>query len=250
MLRALPALLLVAGLWAGLCAEEAEVVELRETIAQWAEAEELITAEQAAWAEKKASMTQLLELYSQELELLSEELETAGKSSVKLDEKQQRLQGETAALRGARAEAAAALAQAREQLLPLVDNFPPPLRSELDGPIGELGEWKPGNEIRPGLQALLNILNQANSFARRVTRSREVRDGREVEVIYMGFSHAYYLSRDGGAGVGSLSASGWSWQEKKELHGKISDIVAQLEERGAPALVTLPVPARKEGGSK
>ena len=243
-------LILGVGLGGMLSAEEAEVAELRETIAQWAEAEELISEEKAAWQAKKASMTQLLELYREELALLDEELSTAGQSSVELDEKQQRLQQETAAMRHARAETTAALAQAKALLLPLVEKFPKPLQDELHEPIDQLAAWKSGDELRPGLQALLSILDQANRVARRVTQAREVRDGREVEVIYAGLSHAYYLSRDGGAGVGELTASGWRWQERKDMHGKIKSVIAQLEERSPPGLVTLPVPGGTRGGSK
>lgn len=244
------ALVLGFGVPGRVVAQEADVAQLRETIAQWADAEELITREKVDWQEKKASMTQLLALYREELELLDEELSQAGQSSVEQDEKQERLKDESAAMREARAKTKAALVAAREQLLPLVERFPKPLQDELTEALEQLKGWKSGDEVRPGLQALLLILDQANRFARNLTRSREVWDGREVEVLYLGFSHGYYMSRDGGAGVGKLTAAGWQWEERKGLHGEVAQVMAQLEERSAPGLVTLPVPGGSRGGGK
>lgn len=228
-------------------AEDPErVAELREVIGQWVETERTITEERTAWQAEKESMAQLLELYREELALLDEELAEAGQSATGFDEKRQRLEGETAALRQARGAAAAALRAARTELLPLAERFPPPLRADVEEPVATLEAWKPEEELRPAIEALLRILDQANRFARSVTHVREVHDGREVEVIYSGLSHAYYLSAGGGAGLVVLTPTGWRWEERPELHKKIESVLAQLNEKSPPGLVRLPVPAPRD----
>lgn len=226
--------------------DAAKVAELREVIAEWVETERLVTEEKTGWEEKKASMAQLLDLYREELTLLDQELAEAGKSASAFDADQQKMERETSALRAARETMVSALREARSGLLSLTTRFPPPLSAEVAEEVATLEGWDPSEELRPALQALLTILDRANSFARTVTRSREVHDDREVEVIYCGLSHGYYVSAGSEAGLVVLGPTGWQWAARPELHGEIAEVLRQLDEQSPPDLVPLPVPAPRQ----
>ena len=224
--------------------DPATVAALRETIAQWIETERLISEESAGWDTRQTSMANLLELYRQELTLLNEELEKAGQSASSFDEKKTRLERETASLRAARAEMANAVGKGRIQLLELVKLFPRPLLKEVEPDLSQLREWKSDGDVRIALQSFLRILDQANRFATHISRSREVRDGRELEIVYLGVAFAYYLGADGSAGIARPENGSWIWQNRPELRPRIANILAQLDGDAQPALVRLPVPCR------
>ena len=74
-----------------------------------------------------------------------------------------------------------------------------------------------------------------------MTRSREERDGREVEVIYLGLARAYYADRSGNAGIGVPGAGGWDWESRPDLHGQVTNALAQLDKKRPPEVVSLPL---------
>ena len=80
-------------------------------------------------------------------------------------------------------------------------------------------------------------------------RNREVRDGQEVEVLYLGLARAYYLDRKGNAGVGVPAAAGWQWTEDKSIAGEVEKALAELDMKRPPELVELPVRILGEEGT-
>ena len=92
------------------------------------------------------------------------------------------------------------------------------------------------------------MLSRADAFHRRLTRTREVREGREVEVLYLGLARAYFVG-DGRAGIGVPRAGGWEWTEKPELAGELEKALAMMDQKRAPGVVSLPVAVEK-GGAK
>lgn len=226
-------------------ADPATVAVLRETIAQWIETERLISEETQGWVGRKAAMNELLEVYHQELVLLDEELAKAGQSAASFDTERTALQSRIAAQKAARTDTARAIATAREQLLELGRLFPPPLLETVSPDLEILKGWKGSEEdVRAALQALLRILEQAQRFASHISHAREIRDGRELEVVYLGVACAYYTGGAGIAGMGRPGKGGWQWEDRPDLALRIRLIVEQLAGDAPPRLLTLPVPAR------
>jgi hypothetical protein len=75
-----------------------------------------------------------------------------------------------------------------------------------------------------------------------------VRDGQEVDVIYLGLARAFYLGRNGAAGVGEPGAEGWTWRANEAIAGEVGKALAQLDKKRPPELVELPVKIVEEGG--
>jgi hypothetical protein len=227
--------------------DRASVAVLRETIAQWVETERLLSEETQAWEARKASMAELLEVYRQELALLDEELSKAGQSAATFDADKTKLESQISAQRAARTGTARAIGKARGQLLELSKLFPPPLLETVTPDLDVLRGWKESDEdVRAGLQALLRTLEQAHRFATHISRSREIRDGQELEVIYLGVACAYYFGGDGTAGIGRPENGAWKWESRPMLRDRIAQIADQIEGDAHPRLLKLPVPARPE----
>ena len=229
---------------------DAVVVELRETIAKIVDVESRASGERLEWQGRKAEMAALLELHRKELALLDEELAKAGTSVPDEDARRSGAAEEIGRLKAARRAAAEAVAANRGRALALAGRFPQPLAVESAPEITTLEAWEAGDEPREALQALLGLVARAEQFNRRITRSRETRGGREVEVLYLGLAVAYYADRSGSAGVGFPGSEGWQWQSRPELSAEVLKAFDELDRRRPPELVRLPVRIEVKGGAK
>jgi len=240
----------LSALWAQEPEFDAAVVELRATIGKIVDTQALASRELGDWESRKEEMAALLELQQRELSLLSEELEFAGNSAAGFDERKRAAEEDLEALKKARRVVKEVVAGARPRMAALVKRLPEPLLEETKNERLVLEEWTVDREARDGLQAILGILSKAETFNRRFTRSEAVRDGREVEVIYLGLGCAYYADRSGNAGVGIPGADGWEWTSRPELSEELRKVFDQLDRKRPPELVELPVQIQQEGGAK
>lgn len=222
-------------------AAEPEVVVLRETISQVVDVKTQSSQEKNTWELQKASMAELLELHKKELALLDEELATAGQSTDGYEEKQEEAKAGIAKLKESKSLTGETISANKAVALALAKRFPIPLKTAAEADIIELEEWQKGDEPRQGLQAILRIITQAEQFNRRLTRVKEEREGRQVEVIYLGLASAYYADRDGSAGIGTPGADGWTWTKQNDVHDEVMLVLAQLDKKRPPELVSLPV---------
>lgn len=224
----------------------AEVAELRQTIAEIVDVKATASAERIGWQERKASMTELLELHRKELELLDGELSAAGSSAGGFDEKKRQAEAEIARLKEVRRLARETVIRCLPRALDLVARLPRPLAEEAADEVGRLEAWESKGEPREALQALLSLVSKAEQFNRRFTRAAEIHDGYEVEVLYLGLARAYYTDRSGNAGVGVPGASGWTWSSRPGLEGEIVKAFDELDRKRPPELVRLPVEIMEE----
>ncbi|MBB5352821.1 hypothetical protein HNR46_003069 [Haloferula luteola] len=220
---------------------DAQVVELRETIAKVVDVKTQASAERSGWETQKAEMSELLGLHRRELELLNEELEKSGTSAGGDDELKTEAEEGISRLKAARREAGEAVARNRERALALAARFPKPLAEDAMLELAALKEWQPGDEPRDGIQAILGLVTKAEQFNRRITRGQEVRDGREVEVLYLGLARAYYADRSGHAGIGIPANGGWKWESRPEIAKEVLKAFDELDRKRPPELVELPV---------
>jgi len=215
--------------------------ELRATISGIVETQTLASGELRDWESRKVVMVDLLEVHRREIELLTEELETSGRSAPGHDEAVTEAADEITALRETRSKLTAAVERSRPRVIALARRFPRPLAAEVQSELASLSAWETGSEPREALQPLLGVLSKASQFNRRISRSLEVVDDREVEVLYLGLARAFYADRSGVAGVGVPAAGGWEWRADASLNRQILRAFEILDQKRPPARVELPL---------
>ena len=135
-------------------------------------------------------------------------------------------------------------------MLEIMKRLPAPLLNDTENERLTLEAWTSDSEARDGLQAMLGVVAKAETFNRRFTRAEEERDGREVEVLYLGLACAYYADRSGNAGVGVPGKEEWKWASRPELYEELTKVFDQLDRKRPPEVVELPVQILKKGGAK
>jgi len=220
---------------------DAAVAELRETISAIVDTQTLESKERTDWEAKKAEFAALLELHRRELALLDEELEKAGQSAPGHSESTEVMQAEIETLKQTRRLASEAVARNVPRALSLAARFPDPLQKECEPETAALTAWTAADEPREALQSILSLLAKAQQFDRRLTRATEIRDGREVDVLYLGLARAFYAGRRQGAGIGTPGPEGWKWQAKPELRTELIAALDMLDKKRPPAMVRLPL---------
>lgn len=225
--------------------DEVKIIELREAISKLVDVQTLESKERNDWVAKKASFGALLELHQRELKLLDEELAKAGKTAPAHETQTADLESEIQALKQARQLTAEAIARNLPRLSTLAQQFPKPLLVDVEADLASLKAHGPQDEPRDALQSMLAVLAKAEQFNRRFTRSTEVQDGSEVQVLYLGLAQAYYMDRKadgkGKAGVGRPSAEGWTWKSQAEIREALQAAFEIMDKKRQPATVTLPL---------
>jgi hypothetical protein len=220
---------------------DASVAALRETIAKIVDTQTLESTERTDWEARKAEFAALLELHRKEIALLDEELEKAGQSAPGHGESSDAMKAEIESLKETRRLAKETVARNVPRAIALTQRFPDPLRKECEVEIASLKAWKAEDEPREALQSILSVLAKAQQFDRRFTRSIEVRDGREVDVLYLGLARAFYADKKEGAGIGEPGADGWNWKAKPEIRAELIAAFGMLDKKRPPAMVRLPL---------
>lgn len=222
-------------------AEEPDVTALRETISKIVDTQTLESKERKDWESRKAEFAALLELHRKEIALLDQELEKAGQSAPGHAESSDVMKAEIESLKETRRLAMEAVARNVTRAIALTQRFPDPLRKECEVEIASLNAWNAEDEPREALQSILSVLAKAQQFDRRFTRSIEVRDGREVDVLYLGLARAFYADKKEGAGIAEPGADGWNWKAKPEIRADLLAAFGMLDKKRPPAMVRLPL---------
>lgn len=223
---------------------EPTISELRETISEIVNVQTLESEERLGWQERKESFNNLLELHRRELNLLNEELEKAGQSAPAHDEATEQMKAEIESLKAARALASEAVARNVPRILSLSAQFPQPLKNEMEPELVSLNDWKSSDEPRDAFRSILTLLAKAEQFNRRFTRTTEIRDGREVEVLYLGLAQAFYSGKKQTAGIGKPGPDGWTWKSQPEIRPELITAFETLDKKRPPSMVTLPLEVR------
>jgi hypothetical protein len=229
------------GSGAQVAVDEAKIAELQAAISKLVDVQTLESKERLDWQAKQASLQNLLELHQRELNLLNEELAKAGKTAPAHEEQTAEMEAEIEALKQARRLIAEAVVRNKPRLIQLTQIFPKPLLIETQSELAALKTWTKDEEAREGLMAMLGVIDKAEQFNRRFTRAVEVRDGSEVQVLYLGLAQAYYIDRGDKAGIGRPAAKGWKWESKPEIRGELAAAFDIMDKKRPPATVSLPL---------
>lgn len=243
MLRPLLAILLTPGLILAQ-SEDADVVKLRETISKIVDVQTTESEERSEWKSRKAEFAALLELHARELKLLDEELAKAGNSASGHEEATAEMKSDIESLKKTRSLTSEAVARNIPRITEIAKRFPSPLRKEAETEIANLESWKPSDEPRDALRSILDVLAKAEQFNRRLTRTTEILEGREVEVLYLGLGQAFYMDLKDKAGIGQPGSTQWEWKSKPEIRAELTKALEALDKKRPPTMVTLPLEIR------
>lgn len=220
---------------------DASVAALRETISKVVDTQTLESKERTDWESQKAEFAALLELHRKEIALLDEELENAGQSAPGHVEPADAMKAEIESLKETRRLAKEAVARNVPRAIALTKRFPDPLRKDCETELASLTAWAATDEPREALQSILSVLAKAQQFDRRLTRTVEIREGREVDVLYLGLARAFYADKKQSAGIGEPGTDGWTWTTKPEIRAELIAAFGMLDKKRPPAMVRLPL---------
>ena len=222
-------------------AEEPDVTALRETISKIVDTQTLESKERKDWESRKAEFAALLELHRKEIALLDEELDKAGQSAPGHGKSADTMKQEIESLKQTRRLATEAVARNVPRAIALTKRFPDPLRKDCEVEIAALTAWVAADEPREALQSILSVLTKAQQFDRRLTRATEIRDGREVDILYLGLARAFYADKKQSAGIGEPGNDGWKWTTKPEIRTELLAAFDSLDKKRPPTMVRLPL---------
>lgn len=215
----------------------------KEVIRQWVETEKILSSEKEGWKEKKAHLSELLELYAKELTLLNEEL--AAVPSIEMDDKKKEsLEKQSKEADRSRTKLKGFLLAQKTRVLALVEKFPDPLQDQINESV--LGLKSTGNEAsaRDLLMPMLSIMDAGSSFNAGVYRtSQKVSIGDEdwqAEVMYLGLGQSYFWIGEK-AGTGYPSADGWKWERNDGIIEEVKKAMAVFDGKTQPQLIKLPL---------
>lgn len=221
--------------------DAAQIEEMRSTITGIVELQSQASKENRDWEARRDAMAELMELHRREISLLDEELKQSGRSAPGHAKAVESAEQEISRLREVRSKMVEVIEQTRPRVIALANRFPRPLRQEIEPDFATLDSWDRGDEPRDALQAMLGILSKASQFNRRITRSLEVVDSREVEVFYLGLARAYYADRSSAAGIGRPASTSWEWRSEPGLNRRVLKAFEILDQKQPPSRIDLPL---------
>ncbi len=220
------------------------VNDIHQLTMQWTRLERQKDLLRTNWHRDKPVLEQQLSLLERETQELnqflkesSQEKDEVEKRRLELLEKQTNLEQEQEVLERS-------LKQANMQLKALHIQLPPPLFEGWGKDLPRLEDpLLTGSEK---LQLVINLLRQLDDFQQKVTLNEIIMtldDGKEylVKQVFLGLSHGWYITADKRyAAAGMPNPDGWKWIPA-ENGEQISRIIAILERRTDPELVTIPL---------
>ena len=220
--------------------------EARELLGRWVETQRLQAEEESQWRQQEAFLRQSLELLREESGLLEKRLATLRESAAGQIDRREALEAENEALRDAADRFRAALDGIGAETAAFARFFPAPLAERVRSQLERLESDRDNVSLPRRFQALLGILGEANRFNQSVTVARQTIDradggGVEVNVLYLGLAHAWFVNDTGDfAGRGRPAEGAWEWTPDPAMAEPVRRAIAIHENRRPAETVTLP----------
>lgn len=239
-------------------AQEAAITpteQLRTSIQEWVETMRKIQKEENDWSRDQEVLQNYKEGLEKEISDLKQQ--TADAKTRKAGADQESLDQSTQRDRYAAAkdELSAVVRKLEESLAAKLPLFPAPLLAEPRVAQGiedlqrdlKLPSEKRNEGVSKRLLNVINLLSEAEKFQQTVHLRPELRkntDGREfnMQVLYFGLACAYAVNDDGSfALVGRPAATGWKFEERKDLAPEIQKLIAATTGDLDAAFINLPL---------
>ncbi len=241
-----------------LFAQEAAVSpteELRVSVREWVETMRKIQQEENDWSRDQEVLQNYKEGLEKEIADLKQQIGDAKTRKAGSDQQSLNQSVQRDGYVAAKDELSGVMRRLEENLAAKLPLFPAPLLAEPKVAQGiedlhrdlKLPAEKRNEGVSKRLLNVINLLTEAEKFQQTVTLRPELRknaDGREynMQVIYFGLACAYAVNDDGSfALVGRPSATGWRFEERKDLAADIQQLVAATTGDQDPAFINLPL---------
>ena len=229
-----------------------KAVEVQSKLEQWVKTRQLISEESSGWAAEKATLAGLNEVRLRESGQLDEFIAAAGTRVTEIDGKRAAFEKEETDLKAWRSELEKRVAELELQIRPLLPRFPLPLRLKVEEALIRLESPDPDQPLQNRSRDLLLVLQAYLDFQNSLTVDSDIRDiagaRREVSLLYLGMSQAWYVDADGKyGGYGVPTDNGWVWTEDNSIAARVRSAIEMQARRAAPAFVKLPLAAGTSG---
>ena len=241
-----------------LSAQEAAVSpteELRVSVREWVETMRKIQQEENDWSRDQEVLQNYKEGLEKEIADLKQQIGDAKTRKAGSDQQSLNQSVQRDGYVAAKDELSGVMRRLEENLAAKLPLFPTPLLAEpkVSQAIEDLQRdlklpaEKRNEGVSKRLLNVINLLTEAEKFQQTVTLRPELRknaDGREynMQVIYFGLACAYAVNDDGSfALVGRPSATGWRFEERKDLAADIQQLVATTTGDQDAAFINLPL---------
>ncbi len=228
-------------------AENAQSAEpIQKMTSEWIQAKKLISQEAAAWKSEKATLSDLNAIRTKEIEQLNEFVKAAETRVTELSEQRKKSTEEQANVRKWRSEFDAKFTTLEASVKVLLSGFPSPLQEKIADASQRIREPEKDRSLQDRVRDVLLVLQAAREFDSNftvVTDIREVQGAkREVRVIYMGLSQAWYVDDSGTlSGHGIPTKDGWQWTEDRSIASAVRKVIDIQTGEATAAFVTLPL---------
>ena len=236
----------------GAFAQEAQTppAVVQEKVREWIRVKKTISAEKSGWEQQKATLSDLNEIRKKEIAKIDELIEAAGNRFADAEKQRAELTTEEVALQEKRALFEKRVIALEAGLRERVAYFPTPLLEKIDDEVGRLSETDSAASLQNRFRDVIAILTEAGAFENKitvVTDLQEIGDQQiEVDIIYVGLHHAYYVNRNGDhAGTGQPGADGWIWNSNNKLAGEIREAISIHRRETTPRFVKLPLSGKE-----
>ena len=224
---------------------------LQEKVRQWVEVQKIRSKERADWSEQKRNMAALKGIRLKEIEQIDSLIASAGKRLSDATKKREELLAEQESLRNKRAIILKRVEQLETALRPQLQIFPEPLMNKINDEVERIRQSEPSSSLQDRLRDIVAVMSAASEFGQSLTIHSQIRtDGEdqiEVEVLYLGFSGAWYVGRAGKvAGYGQAHKSGWTWTEDNSVAGPLKEAIEMYRKERAPDYVQINFSGKKD----
>ena len=225
--------------------------ETQQLVERWVSLEQQNTALTSSWRNQRQLLEQRQQLLADEKQQLQDILDNSSQDSDEVESRRAELLDLQNTMEQDQAALQNSLQTAMNTVRSLLSQLPPPLQNSWQEKLAALptdGESGSAENASQTLQVVLELLGQLDDFKRRISINEApitLADGRTVLVkqLYLGASHAWYVSADGTvSGYGQSTAEGWRWLQQPAVDGStVQAAIAMLERNANVALVNLPL---------
>ena len=217
---------------------------LQEKVRQWVEVQKIRSKERADWSEQKRSMAALNGIRLKEIEQIDSLIDAAGKRLSDATKKREELLAEQESLRNQRAIILKRVERLETALRAQLQIFPEPLMNKINDEVERIRKPELSSSLQDRLRDLVAVMSAASEFGQSLTIHSQIRpDGEEqieVDVLYLGFSGAWYVGRAGKvAGYGQADKGGWTWIKDESVAGPLKDAIEMYRKERAPDYVPI-----------
>ena len=217
---------------------------LQEKIRQWVETQKAQGKERADWAEQKRSMASLNGIRQKEIGQIDALMESAGKRLSDATAKKDQLLSDKEALKSQRDVIQGRVEKFEVSLRQKVGMFPDSLLSKISDEVERIKNEEIEGSVQDRLRDIVAILSAASDFGHAMTITSELRsvndESIEVEVLYLGFSGAWYVSKNGKtSGWGKVQDGGWNWTEDPSVARPLTEAMEMYRKERTPDYIPL-----------